>query len=267
MNRGKLWMVLLFLLVAGVLYQGRPRRQPAGSADQTENGSPPGEQDTLYKASIDEGLGASVAILVDHSGSMRERVDGVPKWQLARAALEQTLAATDSFAAARPDYPVNVGIYGFDTDVQTYYPMARYDGARVRAALAQIPVPDGSTAIGRALETAREQLYRAGTFRKYILVVTDGENTAGADPADVAREIWRRSEHGVAMYFVAFDVAAENFSFVKEVGGEVFAANGAAALRSQLNEIYRSRILAEDPGKAEPAPAPDSARGAPSGGK
>ena len=98
-------------------------------------------------------------------------------------------------------------------------------------------------------------------------MLTDGENTAGVDPAEVAREIWKRSEGGVPMYFVAFDVAADRFSFVKQVGGDVFAANGAAALRSQLNDVYRSRILAEDTTSAEPAPAPDSARGAPTGGK
>lgn len=270
MNRAKLWLALF---VAGVGLVWCEGRRPPGSNDnggQTGAGQmdmAPTADTTPYKSSVDEGLGASVAILVDHSGSMVEYVDGAPKWKVARAALEETLAATDSFAVARPDYPVNVGIYGFDTEVQTYFPMARYDGARVRAALAGIPGPSGSTAIGRALDVAREELYKAGTFRKYILVLTDGENTAGVDPADVAREIWQRSEHGVSMYFVAFDVAADRFSFVKQVGGEVFPANGAAALRRQLNEVYRSRILAEDPGKAEPAPAPDPARGAPTGGK
>ncbi len=265
MNRAKLWLILLGVCLVAIWCEAKRPPATTGS-EQSETFTSPAADAPLYKARVDEGLGASVAILVDHSGSMVERVEGGPKWQVARAALEQTLAATDSFATARPDYPVNVGIYGFDTDVQTYYPMARYDGARVRAALAQIPRPDGSTAIGRALDFAREELYKAGTFRKYILVLTDGENTAGVDPAGVAEEIWRRSEHGVSMYFVAFDVAADRFSFVKQVGGEVFQANGAAALRQQLNEVYRSRILAEDPGKAEPAPAPDSARGARTGG-
>ncbi len=176
------------------------------------------------------------------------------------------LAATDSFAAARPDYPVNIGIYGFNADVQPLYPMARYDAGRVRRALDGLAHPDGSTAIGRALDAARVALYGAGTFRKYILVVTDGENTAGAEPAEVARAIWRRSQGGVPMYFVAFDVAADRFRFVREVGGEVFAANGAATLQTQLDRIYRGRILAEDTTNAESATAPDSSRGARTGG-
>ena len=37
------------------------------------------------------------------------------------------------------------------------------------------------------MDVARAGLYRAGTFRKYILVVTDGENTNGRSPRRVAR--------------------------------------------------------------------------------
>ena len=29
------------------------------------------------------------------------------------------------------------------------------------------------------MRTARPDLYRAGVFRKYLLIVTDGENTSG----------------------------------------------------------------------------------------
>jgi len=210
--------------------------------------------DSIYHASVEEGLGASIAILVDHSGSMSDEVDGRAKWDVARDALVEMLTATDSFAAARPDYPVNVGVYLFSGDVEEVVPMGRYDGQSVRTALAAVRLPDGPTAIGDALYRAREALYGAGTFRKYIIVLTDGENTSGADPALVGEEIWIRSEHGVPMYFVAFDVDAEHFSFVKRVGGDVLPATGAENLRVALNEIYRGRILAEDPAGVEPGP-------------
>ena len=75
----------------------------------------------------------------------------------------------------------------------------------IRAALASLPRPGGGTAIGEAMREARPDLYRAGVFRKYLLVVTDGENTTGRSPDDVAREIFRKSEGAVQIYFVAFD--------------------------------------------------------------
>jgi hypothetical protein len=215
-----------------------------------------------YVAEVDEGLGASIAILIDNSGSMDKKAEGDsrPKYVVAREALEAMLASTDSFVARQPDFPINVGLYRFASRVTTMSPVKRYDRATLKAALDAMPEPDGGTAIGTAMDVAREDLYRAGTFRKYILVVTDGENTQGASPRRIAREINRRSEGAVRMYFVAFDIDAERFGFVRDVRGEVVGAANGEALRARLDEIYRGKILSEavDAGETRPA-APDSA--------
>ena len=112
----------------------------------------------------------------------------------------------------------------------------------------------GGTAIGDAMRVARQQLYRSGVFRKYLIVVTDGENSAGQDPAHVAREIHRRSEGSVVMYFVAFDTSATKFSFLADVGGAVVEARNGSDLEAKLAEIYEGRILAEavDYGETHP---------------
>jgi hypothetical protein len=127
----------------------------------------------------------------------------------------------------------------------------------LRGALESMEAPNGGTAIGDAMNAAREALYQSGIIRKYILVVTDGENTDGRSPADVAREIARRSEGAVRMYFVAFDVDAQKFAFVREVRGEVLGARNGLALRASLDTIYRGKILAEamDAGESPPSPA------------
>jgi Mg-chelatase subunit ChlD len=133
-------------------------------------------------------------------------------------------------------------------------PMRSFDRAAVRNALTRLPSPGGGTAIGEAMRAARPDLYRAGVFRKYLLVVTDGENTSGRSPDDVAREIFLKSERGVQIYFVAFDTSADRFAFLKDVEGEVIAAGSGAELRTALDQIYRGRILAEAtaPGEREP---------------
>jgi hypothetical protein len=82
-------------------------------------------------------------------------------------------------------------------------------------------------------------------FRKYLLVVTDGENTAGRSPDEVAREIFEKSERAVEIYFVAFDTSADRFAFLKQVQGDVIGAGNGAELRKALDEIYQGRILAE----------------------
>src|SRR5882672_12275617 len=157
------------------------------------------ESAPTYQAEVEEGLGAAVAILVDTSGSMRDEApgDSRPKYVVAQEALEAMLDATDAFVAKRPDFPIKIGIYSFSSHVRTLRPMAPYDRTSIRAALAGLPRPGGGTAIGDAMREARPDLYRAGVFRRYLLVVTDGDNTKGLPPDEGAREIFRKSEGAV----------------------------------------------------------------------
>ena len=138
-----------------------------------------------YQAEVEEGLGAAVAILVDTSGSMKENApgDSRPKYVVAQEALEAMLDATDAFVAKRPDFPIKIGVYSFSSSVQDAAadPALRSRGAP-RGAGSSLPRPGGGTAIGEAMREARPDLYRAGVFRKYLLVVTDGENTNGREP-------------------------------------------------------------------------------------
>jgi Mg-chelatase subunit ChlD len=209
-----------------------------------------------YQATVDEGLGAAVAILVDTSGSMKETASGDSraKSEVAQEAIEAMLDATDAFVAKRPDFPIKIGIYSFSSGVRTLRPIQPYDRAAIRATLSSLPRPGGGTAIGEAMRVARPDLYGAGVFRKYLLVVTDGENTSGRDPDDVAREIFRKSEGTVQVYFVAFDTSPEKFAFLKEAGGDVIGAGSGAELRKALDGIYQGKILAEAVGgEKEPA--------------
>ena len=200
-----------------------------------------------YQAEVEEGFGAAVAILIDTSGSMKEAApgDSRPKAIVAREALEAMFDATESLIAKRPDFAVKVGIYSFSSDASTVLPMQSFDRAAIRNALARVPRPGGGTAIGEAMLAARPDLYRAGVFRKYLLVVTDGDNTSGRSPDDVAREIWRKSEGAVQIHFVAFDTNPEKFAFLKEVGGSVLTAANGVELKGALDQIYQGKILAE----------------------
>jgi uncharacterized protein YegL len=253
--------VLVLLLAFVVIYRTRQRR-PQPDANQPAPPSPTTTQSATgkYIPAGDEGLGAAVAIMVDNSGSMRDKAGGDdrPKFRVARQALEEMLASTDSFAAKQPGFPIKVGLYYFSSSVHALVPVQAYDAASLRAALESMPTPNGGTAIGQAMDVARDALYKSGMIRKYILVVTDGENTDGRPPREVAQEIATRSEGAVRMYFVAFDVDAKKFAFLHDVHGEVLGAGNALALRASLDTIYRGRILAEaiDAGESLPATPP-----------
>jgi Mg-chelatase subunit ChlD len=227
----------------------RDRSDRARSSDDLETAA-------TYQADVEEGLGAAVAILVDTSGSMRDDApgDSRPKYVVAQEALEAMLDATDAFVARRPDFPIKIGLYTFSSSARVLLPIQPYDRAAVRGALARVPRPGGGTAIGEALREARPDLYRAGVFRKYLLVVTDGNNTSGRNPESVSREIFRKSEGAVQIYFVAFDTTPEKFAFLKEVGGDVIGAGTGAELHTALDGIYQGKILAEAPAAGEREP-------------
>jgi Mg-chelatase subunit ChlD len=217
-----------------------------------------------YKAEGDEGLGVSVVIVLDNSGSMGDRAEGDARAKavVARKAIEQALSATDAAIAKRPDFPIKVGIVVFSDGVGTLLPVQPYNRDAIRSALERVPSPRGGTAIGDAMDSARAELYRSGTFRKVMLVVTDGENTDGRDPAVVAREIARRSDGGVRMYFIAFDTDGDKFAFVREVKGDVVTAQNSAGLESSLSSLYEAKVLAEsvtEPDTLSPAPASPTA--------
>lgn len=248
--RGAVLTAVVALLVLAAACQSprrsaESRRRPADA-----------ESTAPYQAEVEEGLGAAVAILVDTSGSMRQDApgDSRPKYVVAQQAIEAMLDATDAFLAKRPDFPIKIGVYSFSSNVRTLRSIQPYDRSAIRLALANLPRPGGGTAIGEALREARPDLYRAGVFRKYLLVVTDGDNTSGRSPDEVARDIWHKSEGAVQVYFVAFDTSPQKFAFLKEVGGDVIGAGTGAELRTALDGIYQGKILAEaiDAGEREP---------------
>jgi Mg-chelatase subunit ChlD len=239
----------LAVLTVAVLASSGCRVEDAGTTGRRAAAEAP------YQAAVEEGLGAAIAVIVDTSGSMKDQAPGDPrpKHVIAREAIEQMLDATDAFQAKRPDFPIKIGLYSFSSEVEELRAITPYDRAAVRAALEKLPAPGGGTAIGEAMREARPALYRAGVFRKYLLVVTDGENTRGRDPERVAREIFSKSDGAVQIYFVAFDTSAEKFGFLKEVGGDVVSAATGPELRLALDGIYQGKILAEamDAGERE----------------
>jgi von Willebrand factor type A domain len=124
--------------------------QNTGTSSSTvtlDNGTAPDNASGKYTATVDEGLGASIALLLDVSGSMRDKTKGEKraKYLVAREALRTILATTDEFVARQPDFPINVGLYTFSGEVTRVVPVARYNRAELEAALAALGRPDGGT--------------------------------------------------------------------------------------------------------------------------
>lgn len=201
--------------------------------------------------------GTALVILVDTSSSMNGEVpdhEGKrrPKSQIARDALARIVKTTADWKRKNPDRHLDLAIYHFATRIAPVLPMGEFDADKAAEALKKIPKPEGNTAIGLAMEAGFRALYGSGRSRKFILCITDGENTEGPAPDRVARQLHDQTQGGVEMHFVAFDTSARAFGFLKFVNGHVVEANDGEQLQMELGRIYEKRILAEaeepDPG-------------------
>src|SRR4030095_12210350 len=116
-----------------------------------------------------------------------------------------------SYAEEHKDEIVKLGVFEFSRrdnqpDCRPIVPMGAPDRSRADEALARLD-PGGGTPIGQAMVTAKQALDATGLSRRHLLIVSDGENTDGFAPEDVAAAIPKRpGAEKPSIYFVAFDV-------------------------------------------------------------
>jgi hypothetical protein len=197
--------------------------------------------------------GLAIALLIDTSGSMRDQVadaDGArrPKIDIAKRSCRRVIDGIEKFAARNPDKKLQVGLYEFSgtkgREILPMGPLRADDARRATDAL----VPKSGTPIGEAMLLAKGDLDRTGLARRHLLVLTDGENTAGRDPAAVARAVAALPEADRAgIHFVAFDVEAARFEGIKAADGTVLEARGGADLDRAMEFILEKKILLELP--------------------
>jgi hypothetical protein len=255
---------ILFIL-GSIVFNGCRQRTGNSSAPPPVSEEPAAEREAReLKAALTARLtpppdtawkdGLAAIVLVDVSGSMHDRISGERrrKIEAAQAAATDLVGAFAKYAAAHADTPVLVGVHEFSA-------RARQPAAREVIALAP-PDPSGTrdridrmktgggTPIGEAMAVARQALDRSGLKRRHLLVVTDGENTDGPDPALVTAILEQQPDDvRASLYFVAFDVDAEAFAGVKSAGALLLSAKSGAELASTFDELLSDRILVEAP--------------------
>jgi hypothetical protein len=212
-------------------------------------------------ASQEEGV--ALAIVYDTSGSMKEQVRDrngklSPKYLIANRALEAVTKRIQTFATnTAPSGPrtVHAGLFVFDgTGAKQAVKFGPFQASSFLSWAQKFSDPQGGTPLGYALTAASEPVLNSDLPRKHVLVITDGINTVGPDPASVMPRLIRSAEQKqsrLSFHFVAFDVNAKVFDGVKKLGATVVGASDEVQLNSQLEFILQKKILLED----EEAPA------------
>jgi hypothetical protein len=250
------WVIVALLILVGSRCRdnapppqtGRVAEAPAPHLEEIDKALAP-------ERAAEPREGVAAAIVIDVSGSMDDRVTDAEgrrarKIDVARRAARDLVSQFATYAGNHPGETVNLGIFEFSrregqADCRPIIPMGPPDPSQADAALARLD-PEGGTPIGQAMITAKLALDATGLSRRHLLLVTDGENTDGYRPADVANAIARRpDEEKPSIYFVAFNIEARRFNGVRDAGGLVLSAANAKELNETLDSLISGKILLE----------------------
>jgi Mg-chelatase subunit ChlD len=181
----------------------------------------------------------AVEIVLDASGSMLQRLDGVRRIEIARQALAEL-----ADAGLPPGTQLALRVFGQggagSCASDLVLPPEPFNAAAFNAAIAPIqPVNRAKTPIGDSLRLAGADL--AGLAgRKLIVLVTDGEETCGGDPAGEIAAL-RAAGLDARVNIVGFAVddpaLKETFAaWAATGGGGYFDAGDAVALSEALQQ-------------------------------
>ena len=213
--------------------------------EHVDNPSPASLQITAASDGVTAAGLAAVEIILDASGSMLKRMQGVRRIDVAREALRHTITE-----ALPPGLPVALRVYGHReagscrTDLEI--PLQPLDKAAFLARLekveavnlARTPIADSLAAVAGDLEGA--------TGRKLVVLLTDGEETCDGDPA-AAIQALRDGGVDLRLNIVGFalddDSLKREFAALATAGGGEYLDAGAAdelaaAMRQALQTVF-----------------------------
>jgi len=181
------------------------------------------------------GVPVELILLFDKSGSMADMAGGLPKIEVARQAVMQTVSVMPPGDA--------IGVLAFDSAPETIAPLTvDRDDAALRDALAKVR-PGGSTLIAPAVERAL-QLFRApgrpGVARRHIILISDGRTT----DSDAARVLSLARDRSAEISVVATGTNANRAlleEFARTSGGRAYFPENLGELpRVVAREAVRS---------------------------
>ncbi|WP_183187623.1 vWA domain-containing protein [Brevibacillus panacihumi] len=197
----------------------------------------------------------NIEVVLDASGSMAGKVNGGVKMELAKKSIQDFLASSSQQS--------NVGLRvfghkgsGADKDkglscaqTELVYPLGSYDATRFQTSLQSFG-PKGWTGIATALEAARDDLKNVHSegAETIIYLVTDGIETCGGNPVEVAKSLHQLDLKAV-VNVIGFDVddeAQRQLKSVAEAGGGTYTTVKDKKALEQVFKKYLEELYQEN---------------------
>jgi hypothetical protein len=185
--------------------------------------------------------GGAIEIILDASGSMLQKLGGERRIDIAKKTLTKLTSATIPAGT-----PFAFRVFGREVDscqTDLAIPVGPLNPTDVAQRIAALVAKNGAkTPIGASLDKAADDL-KSVTGEKLIVLVTDGEETCGGDPA-AAIERLRKAGIGTRVSIVGFALDDEKLAttfrrWSDAGGGAFFDAKDAAGLDKSLTESLR----------------------------
>jgi len=188
----------------------------------------------------------NVLIVLDASGSMAGRMNGKVKMDLARNVVRELVDNMPS------DMKVGLVVYGARSarekndckDIELLRPVQPVQAHAVDTALNQLK-PRGMTPIGDSLRRGAEAL-KGLPGKSTIVLISDGTETCGADPCQVAREVRESTGIDVKVHSVGLDIGAAERGTLECVatggGGTYYPVANEEQLRTALKTASQERV-------------------------
>lgn len=181
-------------------------------------------------------------IVFDASGSMKERIGGELKIDIAKRAVAELVATLPD------DSSLGLVVYSHRkpqdcADIELMIPPARLDREAFATALVAIK-PKGRTPLAGAIEFAAEKLEYTRQPASIILV-TDGLETCGQDPCAVAAKL-KAAGVALVVHAVAFDLSSREAKSIACIahatGGRFLQAKDAGSLKDALAVVAAETV-------------------------
>src|SRR5690606_3421507 len=216
-----------------------PKAVPSAKAAGQDKGKAPGKPAGPTTTAGAEGpAGIETAVLVlDASGSMNEQIDGQTKLKIAQDAVGALVGKWDA------KVPLGLTAYGHQgtgcTDIQTLVPVAAPVSSSFMTQVNGL-VAKGKTPLTDAVIAAAEQLDYENN-QATIILVSDGEETCGGDPCEMARVL---EEKGIdlTVHVVGFSVTGDDSRLsciATNTGGQYKKVEDAAELNEALGSVVK----------------------------
>ncbi|QLQ33554.1 MAG: VWA domain-containing protein [Candidatus Thiothrix singaporensis] len=229
---------------------GQQQTADAARAAAHRNGgsaSQPGA--TLFPVGGEATQHEKINLVFDASGSMNQKLDGVPKIDIARSVLKNVVAGWDGNTER------GLLVYGHRKrgdcdDIEQVVPVG---AANQQAFIAQADhlTAMGETPIAKALLMAAEDLQYTES-KATVILVSDGKEECGGDPCAVAKQLKQRG--------IDFTAHVIGFAVKDQAAGEqlrcIAEATGGHYQAAQDREEFQSMLAAAQTGQATPAPKP-----------